>query len=117
MRSAREREAATRRAQFVELWEVRGVHSAPELAAILGVKPRHVERLIQEYRRGDMAKKIAKDRALDAQEAGDEPPEPPAPPLPGEMPPVLVPPPVPVVVRPLFGDVGTHALDRDTEAA
>ena len=79
MRSAREREAATRRAQFVELWEVRGVHSAPELAAILGVKPRHVERLIQEYRRGDMAKKIAKDRALDAQEAGDEPPEPPAP--------------------------------------
>jgi len=25
--------------------------------------------------------------------------------------------PVPVVVRPLFADLGTHALDRDTEAA
>lgn len=30
---------------------------------------------------------------------------------------VAKPAPVPVVVRPLFGDVGTLALDRDTEAA
>lgn len=35
----------------------------------------------------------------------------------GPMAPPSKRPPTPVVVRPLFADVGTHALDNETEAA